>query len=196
MLERQGPASNGTEKRPDDRLLPHRCPCCGAAQLRAGCRPGRVLRYRNTALTLPPQLALPSCKRCKYEDLSLAALPSELVESLYRSRLCERAQSAIARLRPHRSQKRFELLLNLSPGYLSRLGSGDGVPSAPLVSLLALLAEHPELIDWLEAYWTLPPEVAKSALPAKGVPEGSQAGARSRSAHTLKRHVERGTGRR
>ena len=124
----------------------------------ATCRPGRVLRYRNTALTLPADLPRPSCKRCKYEDLSLATLPSELAESLYRDSLRERAQRAIARLRPHRSQKRIELLINLSQGYLSRLGADDGSPSAPLVSLLALLAAHPELLGELEAFWTLLPE--------------------------------------
>jgi hypothetical protein len=48
-------------------------------------------------------------------------------------------------------------LLSLSHGYLSRLGAGDGIPGAQLVSLLALLAAHPELIDQLESYWTLPP---------------------------------------
>ena len=134
---------------------PLRCPCCGYAQIGPARRPGRVVRYRNAALTLPADLPLPSCKRCRYEDL--AALPSELRESLYRTSLRERAQNGIAQLRRYRSQKRLELLLNLSPGYLSRLGAGEGVPSAPLVSLLALLATHPELIDWLEAYWTLPP---------------------------------------
>ena len=135
----------------------HRCPCCGYAKLVASCRPGRVIRYRNTALTLPQELPLPYCQRCKYEDLSLATLPSGLAETLYRNGLRERAQIEIASLRPHLAKKKLELILNLSHGYLSRLGSGDSVPGAPLVSLLALLAAHPELIEQLEAYWTLPP---------------------------------------
>lgn len=134
-----------------------RCPCCSSTQLIATRRPGRALRYRNTALTLPTDLPLPSCRRCRYEDLSPATLPSGLLESLYRSSLRERARLAIARLRPHLSQKKLELLLNLSHGYLCRLGAGDGVPSAPLVSLLALLADHPELIEQLNDYWTMPP---------------------------------------
>jgi hypothetical protein len=40
---------------------------------------------------------------------------------------------------------------------LSRLKAGDGSPAAPLVSLLALLAAHPQLLGELEDYWTLPP---------------------------------------
>ena len=134
-----------------------RCPCCGYAAVIPSARPGRVVRYRNAALTLPADLGLSVCQRCKYEPLGLDTLPPELLESLYRDSLQKRVAAAIARLKGVRSQRRTELLLSLSQGYLSRLGAGDGVPSAPLVSLLALLAAHPQLIGELEAYWTLPP---------------------------------------
>jgi hypothetical protein len=116
-----------------------------------------VLRYRNTALILPADLRLPACRRCKYEPLTPGALPPELLETLYRADLCHRVAVAIARLQGHRSQRRLEILVNLSQGYLSRLRAGDGVPGAPLVSLLSILAAHPQLIGELEDYWTLPP---------------------------------------
>jgi len=134
------------------------CPCCGYAAVIPSTRPGRVLRYRNAVLTLPADLRLPACRRCKYEPLSLDTFPPELLESLYRDQLRQRAALAIARLQGCRSQRRTELLLNLSQGYLSRLKAGAGVPGAPLVSLLALLAAHPQLIGELEDYWTLPLE--------------------------------------
>ena len=134
-----------------------RCPCCGYAALALLCRPGRAVRYRNTALALPQDLPLPTCKRCRYENLSLATLSAETMESLYRNSLRERAILAIPRLKPCRSKRKIEILLGLSQGYLSRLSAGDGVPGAPLVCLLALLAAHPELIDQLEDYWALPP---------------------------------------
>ena len=134
-----------------------RCPCCGYAAVMPSARPGRVVRYRNAALTLPAELRLPVCQRCKYEPLGLDTLPPGLLESLYRDNLQKRVAVAIARLQGVRSQHRTELLLSLSQGYLSRLLAGDGVPSAPLVSLIALLAAHPQLIGELEAYWTLPP---------------------------------------
>ena len=135
---------------------PERCPCCGYAALALVGRPGRAVRYRNTVLSLPADLPLPTCKRCKYENLSLETLPTATLEGLYRNSLRERAIVAINRLKHCRPKRRLELLLSLSHGYLSRLGAGDGVPGAQLVSLLALLAAHPELIDQLEAYWTLP----------------------------------------
>jgi len=135
-----------------------RCPCCGYPAVIPSARPGRVVRYRNTALTLPADLRLPACRRCKYEPLGLDTLPSGLLESLYRANLCQRVAVAIARLQGFKSQRRTELLMNLSQGYLSRLKAGDGIPGAPLVSLLALLAAHPQLLDELEDYWTLPPE--------------------------------------
>ncbi len=135
-----------------------RCPCCGyASSVHPSARPGRVVRYRNAALTLPAELRLPACRRCKYEPLGLDALPAELLETLYRADLRKRVSLAVARVQRCLSQRRTELLLNLSQGYLSRLRAGDGVPGAPLVSLLALLAAHPQLIAELEAYWTLPP---------------------------------------
>ena len=134
-----------------------RCPCCGYASVHPLARPGRVVRYRNAALTLPAELCLPACRRCKYEPLGLDAVPAELLESLYRADLRQRVAVAITRLQGFRSQRRTELLLGLSQGYLSRLRAGEGVPGAPLVSLLALLAAHPQLIAELEAYWTLPP---------------------------------------
>ena len=134
-----------------------RCLCCGYSSVHPLARPGRVVRYRNTALTLPAELCLPACRRCKYEHFGLDAVPAELLESLYRADLRQRVAVAITRLQGFRSQRRTELLLGLSQGYLSRLRAGEGVPGAPLVSLLALLAAHPQLIAELEAYWTLPP---------------------------------------
>ena len=136
-----------------------RCPCCGYAAVIPSARSGRVVRYRNAVLTLPADLRLPACRRCKYESLGLDTLPSTLLESLYRDNLCRRVAIAIARMQGVRSQRLMELLSNLSQGYLSRLRAGDEVPGVPLVSLLALLAAHPQLIIELEDYWTMPPDL-------------------------------------
>ena len=135
-----------------------RCPCCGCASMIPFARPGRVVRYGNAALTLPADLRLLTCRRCKYEPLDLGSLPPKLLESLYRDNLSQRVTIAIARMQGLKSQRKTELLLNLSQGYLSRLKAGDGVPGAPLVSLFALLAAHPQLLGELEDYWTLPPD--------------------------------------
>ena len=50
----------------------------------------------------------------------------------------------------------MDRLLDLSQGYLSRLRAGDGVPSAILVSLLALLSKEPTRLEELARYWALP----------------------------------------
>ena len=135
-----------------------RCPCCGYASVLPSARAGRVVRYRNAALPLPADLRLPTCRRCKHEPLGPGALPPELLESLYRESLRQRVTLAIARVQKHVSQRKIELLCNLAQGYLSRLRAGAGTPGAPLVSLLALLAAHPQLLGELEDYWTLPPD--------------------------------------
>ncbi len=135
-----------------------RCPCCSYVAVIPAARPGRIVRYRNAALTLPSDLRLPACRRCKYEPVGLDTLPPDLLESLYRDHLRQRVAIAIARIQGCCSLRRTELLLNLSQGYLSRLKAGDGVPGAPLVSLLALLAGHPQLLSELEDFWTMPPK--------------------------------------
>ena len=135
-----------------------RCPCCGYLTLRPSARPGRVVWYRNTVLTLPAALRLPACWRCKHEPLGRDVLPPAQLEPLYRAALCQRAALAIVRVQNYRSQRHLERMLGLSQGYLSKLRASDGVPGAPLVSLLALLAKHPHLIGELEDYWTMPPE--------------------------------------
>ena len=119
------------------------------------------VRYRNAALTLPAELCLPDCRRCKYEPLGLDTLPPELLESLYRDNLQKCVAVAIARRQGFKSQRRTELLMNLSQGYLSRLKAGYGVPEAPLVSLLALLGANPPRLEELKRYWALPVEASR-----------------------------------
>ena len=58
----------------------------------------------------------------------------------------------------------MDSLVDLSQGYLSRLLAGNGIPSAALVSLVALLAAEPARLEELKRYWALPvtpPRVGK-----------------------------------
>ena len=121
-------------------------------------QPGRVRRYRNSALTLPADLLVPTCRRCRHQILSFEAVPElhARLEATYRADLCERAAVEIAHLSRCYSQHRVEVALDLSYGYLSRLRAKDGVPSAALVSLLALLADEPSRLLELDRYWSLP----------------------------------------
>ncbi len=137
-----------------------KCPCCGRHAVRPVAQPGRVCRYRNTALTLPADLQVPTCGRCKHMLLSFEAVPglAAALEATYRAELTQRAAVEIRRLGKTYSQRHTQEVLDLSLGYLSRLQAGDGVPSAALVSLLALLSSEPTRLEELKRYWALPVE--------------------------------------
>ena len=148
------------------------CPCCGRRTLQLTARPGRVCRYRNAALTLPADLCIPTCRRCKHQILSLESVPAlaAVLEATYRAELVQRAAAEIARLGRYYSQRQTEVILDLSQGYLSRLRAGDGVPSAALVSLLALLSAEPSRLEELKGYWALPRAPEPQAGPRKAAP--------------------------
>ncbi len=135
-----------------------KCPCCGRHAVRPTAQPGRVCRYRNTALMLPGDLLVPTCLRCKHRILSFDSAPelAPALEATYRAELIRRAAAAITQLGRVCSQRKLEGLADLSQGYLSRLRAGDGVPSASLVSLLALLSAEPSRLEELARYWALP----------------------------------------
>jgi hypothetical protein len=73
------------------------------------------------------------------------------------------ARQEIDRLTPYISQRRLERLLGLSQGYLSRLRSFAGTPSATLVCTLTLLAQAPkERLHELTEYWEQLARVSES----------------------------------
>lgn len=136
------------------------CKQCGARAMRPRARPGRTTRYRNmAALAIPDDFPIPTCSRCRTEQLDAetrAALATVLHEE-YRSALRIRVRRAIDTLSQHISQRRLEMLLGLSQGYLSRLRSGAGNPSPELVSNLVLIAKDPKVrLLELERYWAEP----------------------------------------
>ncbi len=135
-----------------------KCPCCGRHAVRPTAQAGRIYGYRNVALTLPADLQLPTCSRCKHVLLSFESRPelAAALERTYRAELIRRAATEIARLSQVCSQRKLEVILNLSQGYLCRLRAGNGVPSASLVSLLALLRAEPVRLEELKRYWALP----------------------------------------
>ena len=137
-----------------------KCPCCSRHAVRPVAQPGRVCRYRNAALTLPADLPVPTCGRCKHMQLSFDMVPglAAALEATYRAELIQRAAVEIRRLGRAYTQRHIQEVLDLSLGYLSRLQAGDGVPSAALVSLLSLLSSDPTRLEELKRYWALPVE--------------------------------------
>lgn len=143
-----------------------RCPACGRGPVELVARPGRTQRYRNMTLPLPDNLALAECTSCGegFVDGGDAAAMDEALEAAYQHELRRRAVVFLDALIKTVPQRRLELLLGLSVGYLSKIRSRE-FPSAPLVTELALLAAEPEAgIARLEKFWaTKPPRAEPTA---------------------------------
>ena len=117
-----------------------RCLYCGRNAVSPVAQPGRMLRYRNAALTLPADLLIPTCRRCRQRLLSFEAMPElqAQLEATYRAELRERAAVEITRLGHTYSQRVVEVEL-------------------------ALLAAEPARLEELRRYWALPVDASPAA---------------------------------
>ena len=149
-----------------------KCPCCGHRTLRLTREPGRSCRYRNTYLTLPTELPVPTCRRCRHMVLTYESVPAlkATLEATFRAELVHRAKVEITHLAQFYSQREVEREIDVAQGYLSRLKGGDGVPSVALVCLLALISQEPSRIEELRSYWALPREPLPSICSGKRAP--------------------------
>ncbi len=122
-------------------------------------RPGRTQRYRNMTLPVPAGLALAECTSCGegFVDEADATAIDAALEVVYHHELRRRAVGFLDKLAAAVAQRRLEVLLGLSVGYLSKIRSKE-FPSAPLVTELALLAADPKAgIARLEKFWAAKP---------------------------------------
>ena len=154
------------------------CVSCGSKTVRKRGRPGRTASYRNMpALPVPAHFPIPTCSRCRKEfiDPQTASELDGVLRELYRSSLKARVRRAIDQLMEVISQRRLEMLLGLSQGYLSRLRAGDGTPSPELVNHLALIARDPRArLKEIEGYWALSDEPESKQAERPAVDEGRQ----------------------
>ena len=102
------------------------------------------MRYRNiAALPIPADFPIPACGRCAAEYLSpatcdhLAPLLLRSYQAALRSAAAELVTAATAKI----SQRKLEVLLGVSQGYLSGIKSGNRQPSSAFVALLYLAAQ-------------------------------------------------------
>jgi hypothetical protein len=133
------------------------CDVCGnaAAKIVISGQTVCALKYLNFTLRLPPGTEVLMCLRCREVISKEKYRLKPLLRSIYQTELKKRVRSSIDVLMQHISQRKLEVLLGLSQGYLSRLRSGDGNPSPELVSNLALIAMDPEKrIAELQKYWS------------------------------------------
>ena len=81
-------------------------------------------------------------------------------------------RAAIRTLSTHLSQRKLERLLGLSQGYLSRIASGAGTASRPLMTLLCLLAARPkERLAELTRFFGEPPKPRSHSESERAIPE-------------------------
>ncbi len=124
------------------------CANCGKGEIRPVVRPGRTARYKNlAAVPLPEDLEIPTCNACGEEwiDRATARAIDVALEGEYQERLWHLAVASLEKLAASGvTQRRLEMILGLSHGYLSKIRSGASRPSAALVSCLHLLASDPE----------------------------------------------------
>ncbi len=134
-----------------------KCLECGKGKIRPVAGAGRFMPYRNMeALGVPDDFLLPTCDHCGAEWIneSTAQALDEVLDKEYRLLLRERVRKAIEVIATHVSQKRLEMLLGISQGYLSRLRSGERDPSPELVSNLVLISHDPMVrVEELEQLW-------------------------------------------
>jgi hypothetical protein len=127
-------------------------------------RRGRFARYRTMPrIEIPVSVGIPTCRSCGVEwvDDSTARLIDRALDTVYREELVRRTKAAIGELSHHATNQQLERLLGLSHGYVSKLKSGDRVPSPDLVAELGLLAHKPvPRLRELEAYWRAPTKKA------------------------------------
>ena len=146
-----------TSAPPASAPLPKKCLHCGGNTVRLRRRPGRTIHYKTiAALPLPADLMIPTCSRCcaEYLDAETTQRLDRILSALYLAELRRLAGEAIKTLRQHISQRRLELRLGLSQGYLSRLLTDAGNPSPALVLLLAQLAKDPaSRLPEVERFW-------------------------------------------
>ncbi len=137
--------------------LPKKCLHCSGNTVRLRRRPGRTIHYKTiAALPLPADLMIPTCSRCcaEYLDAETTQRLDNILSALYLAELRRLAGEAIKTLRQHISQRKLELRLGLSQGYLSRLLTDAGNPSPALVLLLAQIAREPESrLYEIERFW-------------------------------------------
>ena len=142
------------------KVKPMLCCRCGAKAVFKSKGVGRTIPYRTLpALALPCDLVIANCKRCKNLFVEQSESPEIRwrLQALYVKSLQRRIRTALDVLSQSISQRKLELLLGLSQGYLSRLKAGAGNPSSELVLLLALLSLNPEKhLATLRQFWALP----------------------------------------
>ena len=133
------------------------CATCGRGDVTPMAGKGREMLYRNfPSLALPDDLEIPTCSTCGDHWFDHKTLESIDAALKLRAREVRSAISkmSIQLLVESTHQRELEGLLDLSPGYLSKVKHGQETPSASLTALLGLLAARPGRLREIERLWS------------------------------------------
>jgi hypothetical protein len=135
------------------------CPACESGTVAPRTGRGRTSPYRNAlALPIADDFELPTCDACGESTLDSRAikrLDAHLAKQL-EALTGARVEASLEALAPHVTRGDLERQLGLAQGYLSKLAHGAKSSSAPLASLLMLLAADPKRLAELRRMWSPP----------------------------------------
>jgi len=121
------------------------CTVCGEGAIESRAEPGRIVTHHGLRFEIPATVAIPTCNNCGerfYNDDVAKRVDMALDEELQarRLRVIRRAVTELERLT---TRSRIERLLDISPGYLSKLMNGKKPATHRMAVLLDTLAQEP-----------------------------------------------------
>jgi hypothetical protein len=133
-------------KNRDKIAWPMSCPECGTGKIRPIARRRRIARHRTLMLEVPANLPIPTCDNCGTEwiDAETAKAVDKALEEAFDREARTQAKELLVAMGEEVTQRRVEIVLGLSQGYLSKVRSGTSTPSAMLLACLRLLSRSPE----------------------------------------------------
>lgn len=133
------------------------CPACGSGVIRPMVASGRAMGFKQVpGVELPADFPVPTCTVCGVQalDKKLLRKMDRALDAAYRDWLAGTAVDTLQTLDSARvHQRELEIVLGLSPGYISKLKHRKETPSSPLVALLMLIAAAPSRLGELRTYW-------------------------------------------
>ncbi|MFZ5440932.1 MAG: hypothetical protein ACOZQL_13065 [Myxococcota bacterium] len=145
---------------------PKKCPACERGVL-VGKPTREAMPFRHAPAVMPAwPVEVPTCTECgeRFLDAKTAKAWDEALEEGLAAHQRRLLAAAVERLSSVRMQREWEKRLGLSPGYLSRLKAGKEC-SVPLATLLAILAEAPEVAwDQVGRLWSETPPVVSPSV--------------------------------
>ncbi len=128
-------------------MAQHMKPCaiCEEGAIENRAEPGRIVTHHGLRLEIPATVEIPTCNHCGerfYNDDIAKRVDAALDEELQARRL-RVIRIALKELERLTTRSRIESLLDISPGYLSKIMNGKKPVTHRMAVLLDTLAQEP-----------------------------------------------------